>query len=86
MKALDDLTTLIETTTLSKDWIKKTNAIPTKIALWCLRGELSVVAIFWEGTDFGAWDDENAVSATNIIIDLPQTIKQESEEERKKMD
>ena len=70
MKRLDDLTTLIETTTLSKDWIKETNAKPTKIALYCIRGKLTVMGIFWQGDDGGTWDDENAVSMTNIILNI----------------
>ena len=68
---LTDLNTLIETTSLSKEWIKKTKAKPTKVALWCIRGKLSIVGIFWKGTEFGVWDDENGVSMTDIIIDLP---------------
>ena len=71
MKRLDDLNTLIETTTLSKDWIEKTEAKPTKIALFCIKGKLQVIGIFWQGKEFGVWDDENAVSMTELIIDLP---------------
>jgi len=72
MKRFDDLTELIETTTLSKDWIIKTKAKPTKVALWIIRGQLTVVGVFWQGTEFGAWDDENGVSMTDIIVDLPK--------------
>lgn len=71
MKRLDDLSTLIETTSLSKEWIVKTEAKPTKIALFCIKGELQVIGIFWQGNEFGTWDDENAVSMTELIIDLP---------------
>ena len=67
---LDDLHTLIETTTLNKDQLEKTNAKPTKVALWIWKGNLSVCAIYWKGEKGGTWDDENAVSMTNIILDL----------------
>lgn len=67
---LDDLNTLIETTTLNKDWIKNTNAKPTKVALWIWKGKLSVCGIYWKGNSHGTWDDENAVSMTNLIVDL----------------
>lgn len=70
MANLDDLTTLLETTSLSKEWIKETNAKPTQIALFCIKGKMEVIAIYWEGNKGGAWDDENAVSMTNLICNL----------------
>lgn len=72
MKSFDDLTSLIETTSLNKDWIVKTNAKPTQVALWIIKGELRVCGIYWENDKIGAWDDENAISMTNIILDLPK--------------
>lgn len=45
---------------------------PTKVALYCIKGKMMVMGIFWEGEDGGVWDDENAVSMTTIICDLPQ--------------
>lgn len=70
METLDNLSTLIDSTTLSKKWIVETKARPTKIALYCIKGKLTVVAIYWKGNDGGVWDDENAVSMTNIILEL----------------
>lgn len=67
---LDDLSSLIDTTTLSKKWIINTNAKPTQAALWVVKGKLSVCAIYWKGNAGGTWDDEGAVSMTDIIIDL----------------
>lgn len=70
MKKLDDLNDLINTTTLNKDWIKKTNAKPVKVALWITKSGLNVCGTYWEGDEGGCWDDENAVSMTNIILKL----------------
>lgn len=68
---------LIETTTLSKDWLKETNAIPTEVAICCSKGRLIVTAIYWQGTVggwddenalVGCWDDENALAIPNTVI------------------
>lgn len=67
---LDNLSNLIDSTSLSRDWIKYTEAKPTKVALWIIHKQLKVCAIYWEGNEGGVWDDENAVSMTNIILDL----------------
>lgn len=64
---------LITTTTLSKDWLEKTNAKPTQIAVCCSKGRLLVTSIYWDGTDGGCWDDENALAIPNTVIcNLPQ--------------
>lgn len=68
---LDNLDLLKETTTLSKEWINNTNAKPKKVALWVCKNGLSVAGIYWENSTQGVWDDENAVSMTNLILDLP---------------
>ena len=48
---LDDLHTLIETTTLNKDWLKRTNAKPTQVALCIWKGKLSICGIYWKGNE-----------------------------------
>jgi len=68
---LDDLSSLIETTTLNKKWIKRQNAKPIKAALICNRGRLMVSSICWKGDDeWEVWDDENILSMTDLIVDL----------------
>lgn len=67
---MDNLNDLIKTTSLNKEWLEKTNSKPTKVALWIIKGKLSVCGIYWEGDEGGCWDDENAVSMTNIILKL----------------
>lgn len=67
---LNNLSTLIETTSLSKEWLIETNAIPIKVALWVIKGNLNVCGIYWKGNSYGCWDDENAVSMTDIILDI----------------
>ncbi len=75
--SLDDLTVLINTTTLNKEWLIKTNARPTKVALWTYGNRLSVCGIYWKGDSYGTWDDENAVSMTNIILDISHVYREQ---------
>ena len=70
--SLDNLENLIESTTISKEWIKNTNAKPTKVALWVTKKDLRVCAIYWSNGKEGIWDDENAMSMTRLIVDLPE--------------
>lgn len=76
MRYLDDLSKLISTTSLNKEHLIKTGAKPTKVALWVSKGSLQVCGVYWEGYDgkrnYGVWDDENSVSMTDIILDLPR--------------
>jgi len=72
MISLDDLRRLKETTSLSKKWIENTKAVPKQVALWIINNELRVCAVYWQGNSYGVWDDENAVSMTNLIFDLPK--------------
>jgi hypothetical protein len=59
---------LIESTTLNKEWLIKTNAVPIEIAIYCSKDKLLVTAIYWEGNDGGVWDDENALAIPSTII------------------
>ena len=70
MKTLDNLNSL-NPYPISKEWINKTKAIPTKVALWIIKGNLQVCSIYWEGTDGGVWTYENNISVTNLILNIP---------------
>ena len=72
-KQFSDLSSLISTTRLSQEWLKNTNAKPTKVALWTIKGKLQVCTVYWEGKDGGVWEDENALSVCTIILDLPKS-------------
>jgi len=67
---MNKIENLKETTTLNKDWINSTNAVPTEIAIIEIKGQLKVAAIYWEGDDGGAWDDENIVSVAMYTLKL----------------
>ena len=60
---------------ISEDWINKTNAKPTKIALGVVKNELRLLSRYWEGDDGGCWDDENILSIANIFLDLPKKLE-----------
>lgn len=72
-KQFNDLTTLKSTSHLSQEWLEETNAKPTKVALWIIKKRLQVCTVYWEGSDGGVWEDENALSVCEIIFDLPKT-------------
>lgn len=57
---------------INQEWVDKTNAKPTKVALWVVKGKLEVCTLYWEGDDGGVWADENAFSVCGIILDLPK--------------
>ncbi len=56
---------------ISVDWVKKTSAKPTKLALGIIKGQFKILSVYWEGDEYGVWDDENIVSIADLILDLP---------------